>query len=65
MSVEGVSKSAIARIKQLSWNTMARWIERAAEAARLFNDLMIRGYVLSELQADELRAFVWSKAFPT
>ena len=29
MSVEGVSKSAIARIKGISWNTVTRWLARA------------------------------------
>ena len=33
MSVEGVSKSSIARIMGISWNTVARWLERAAMAA--------------------------------
>ncbi len=32
LSVEGVSKSAIARVKRLSWNTVSRWLERAAHA---------------------------------
>lgn len=30
MSPEGVSRSAIARIKGISWNTVARWLERCA-----------------------------------
>jgi IS1 family transposase len=65
MSVEGVSKSSIARIKGLSWNTVARWLERAAIAARRFNHAMTRDYVLRELQADEIRTFTISKEFPT
>ncbi len=61
MSVEGVSKSAIARVTELSWNTVARWQERAARTARRFNDEKLRGFDLLELQADELRAFVGRK----
>jgi transposase-like protein len=33
MSVEGVSESAVSRIKGISWNTVARWLGRAAIAA--------------------------------
>ena len=61
MSVEGVSKSSIACIKGLSWSTVARWIERAAAAARRFNTSMTQGYQLKELQADEIRTFLQSK----
>ena len=50
MSVEGVSKSAIARVMQLSWNTVARWQERASRTARRFNDEKLRGFDLLELQ---------------
>jgi len=64
MSVEGVSKSSIARIKGISWNTVARWIERAAAAARRFNHFMTRAYELKELQADEIRTFLSHKARP-
>lgn len=61
MSVEGVSRSAIARVKGISWNTVARWLERAAAAAGRFNDRMIKGYELREIQADEIRTFLVSK----
>jgi len=61
MSVEGVSISAIARIKGISWSTAARWLARAAEAARRFNDIMTGGYELREVQADEVRTFVGSR----
>jgi len=65
MSVEGVSISSIARIKGLSWNTVARWIERAADATRRFNHVMTRGCDLKELQADEIRTFLVQKDRPT
>ena len=61
MSVEGVSISAIARVKGISWNTAAGWLERAAQAARRFNDTMTRAYDLREIQADEIRAFIGCK----
>ena len=64
MSVEGVSKSSIARIMGIAWNTAARWIERAAGHAKKFNDRRTQGYEITELQADEIRAFVQGKAHP-
>ena len=65
LSVEGVNKSSIARVLGITWNTVARWLERAAGAARQFNHRMLRGFELSELQADEIRTFVDSKNHPT
>ena len=64
MSANGVSKSPISRIKGISWNTVARRVERAAEAARPFNDVMTQGHTIRELQADEIRTFVSSKSRP-
>jgi len=61
MSVEGVSKSSIARIMGISWNTAARWEEKAATAAKSFNKLMMQGYELEEIQADEIRTFSGGK----
>jgi IS1 family transposase len=61
MSVEGINRSAIARIRGISWNTVARWLERAAEAARQFNDTMTRGYEVREIQADEIKTFLTNK----
>lgn len=49
LSVEGVSKSAIARIEGLSWNTVSRWLDLAALFARRFNRANTPGYVLREL----------------
>jgi len=65
LSVEGVSKSAIARLKGLSWNTVARWIERAAAVTERFNDLRLSKYVLTELRTDEIRTFTQGKDRPT
>ena len=58
LSVEGLSKSAIARVMRLSWNTVARWLQRAAEAAERFSARLLSGYALIELQADEIRTFI-------
>ena len=61
MSVEGVSKSAIARVKRLGWNTVDRWLERAASHCRAFNDTHIKELDIAELQADEIRTFAGGK----
>ena len=65
LSVEGVSKSSISRIKQISYNTVARWQELAAEFADHFNKIKIKGYDIIELQADEIRTLVQNKKNPT
>ena len=64
LSVEGVSKSAIARVKRLSWNTVSRWLERAANIAKKFNEHRLRGFLLQELQLDEIRTFLDRKNRP-
>ena len=64
MGANEVSKSAIARIKGISWNTVARWVEGAAEAERKFNHLMTQDYPLRELQTDEIKTFVPEKNHP-
>lgn len=79
LTVEGVNKSSIARLEGLSWNTVSRWLELAASLARSFNNARTRGYVLRELQLDELNTFlqkrnrktwvfagieVWSRLWP-
>ncbi len=61
LSVEGVCKSAIARLEGLSWNTVARWQALAAAAAGKFNHVRTGGYDLTELQLDELATFLQSK----
>jgi transposase-like protein/IS1 family transposase len=64
LSVEGLNKSAIARVKRISWNTVARWLERAAHSCRRFNDRKIAALAVEELQADEIRTIVGSKEHP-
>ena len=64
MSVEGMSKSSIARSKGLAWNTVAHWLDLAAQFAERFNDHMIRDFELLEVQADEICTFVQGKKSP-
>jgi transposase-like protein len=61
LSVEGLDKSAIARVKGITWNTVHRWLEKAAAWCRRFNDRKIRRLTSIELQADEIRTIVGSK----
>ena len=65
LRVEGVSLSAIARTERLAWNTVARWLERAASVCRRFNHRRTTGFVATELQADEIRSFTGGKTRPT
>src|SRR5262245_34562977 len=61
LSVEGVNKSAIARVKRLAWNTVHRWLEKAAAWCRRFNNRKIKGLSIGELQADEIRTIIRGK----
>ena len=62
---QGVSISAIARVEGIAWNTVARWLEHAAAVCRGFNQSRMAGFVVEELQADEIRSFVGGKTRPT
>ena len=64
LSVEGLNKSAIARVKQIAWNTVARWLEKAAHSCRRFNHRRIATLAVAELQADEIRTIVGNKEHP-
>lgn len=55
LSVESLNKSAIARVKRISWNTVDRWLQGAAGSCHRFNDQKIDRIAISELQADEIR----------
>ena len=61
MCVHGIGISAMARIKWMSWGTVARWLETAVAYAQRFNRRMLRGFVIYELQADEIRTFAGAK----
>ena len=61
MCVHGLAISTMARIKRIAWSTVARWLESAAAHAARFNDRMLKGFVIRELQADEIRTFAGAK----
>ena len=61
MCVNGLGIKAMARVKQISWGTVARWLESAARYAERFNQRKLKGFVIHELQADEIRTFVGDK----
>ena len=61
MSVEGVNKSAISRVKSPAWNMVHRWLERAGESCRNYSNKTLKGFEIKELQADELCTFVGNK----
>ena len=65
LRMEGVSMAAIARIKCLSWNTVARWLGKAAARATRFSEQRVRGLELVELQADEICTFAREKDHQT
>ena len=56
------ASSAVARVEGLAWNTVARWLEKAAYVCRGFNQRRTAGFGVEELQADEIRSFAGSKA---
>jgi transposase-like protein/IS1 family transposase len=64
LSIEGLNKSAIARVQRIAWNTVDRWLERAGDRAHRFNDQEMAGLHVRELQADEIRTIVRSKQQP-
>jgi IS1 family transposase len=64
LSVEGLNKSAIARVKQISWNTVHRWLERASHWCRRFSDRKMKRLLMGELQADEMQTIVVGKEQP-
>ena len=64
LSVEGLNKSAIAWVKRITWNTVDRWLQRAADSCRRFNDQKIDGIAVSELQADEIRTIINDRQQP-
>ena len=59
--VEGVNTTAIARLEGVSWNTISRWLERAAARARRLEAEHLRGHALIELQLDEMNTFLLSR----
>ena len=54
LRVEGVSISSISRIKGIAWNTVARWLEKAAQVCRRFNHRRIAGFARGQQEDTEL-----------
>ena len=65
LRVEGVSISSISRIEGIAWNTVARWLEKAAQVCRRFNHRRIAAFAAEELQADEIHTFAGNKKTPS
>ena len=63
--MEGTNKSAIARLLKVTWNTVARWLSRAAAAAKHFNHKKLKNFHVQEVQVDEIRTFIEGKSRPT
>ena len=61
LRVEGVSITAIARVEGVAWNTVARWLEKAADACRRFNSKRIAGFVVEDVKVErrELMGAAW------
>jgi len=64
LSVEELNKSAIAPVKRITCNTVDRWLEKAAASYRRFNEQQMDRAPISELQADEIPAFIHGKEQP-
>jgi len=58
MHLEGMSTAGIARTLHRSWNTIARWIKRAADHAHGFQEKALQHLEAVELQIDELHTHV-------
>lgn len=65
LNLEGMSKAAIARVTGKSWNTVARWLERASAHAKGFQEKRVRRVDAVEVQLDELRTTVGDKRRPS
>ena len=53
------------RVEGIAWNTVARWLEKAAQVCRRFNHRRIAGFAAEELQADEIHTFAGNKKTPS
>jgi transposase len=60
-----LNKSAIARVERIGWNTVDRWLEKASDCGRRFNDQRTTGFRATEPQADEIRTIIQAKQQPT
>jgi transposase-like protein len=58
LSVEGLNKSALARVKRIAWNTVHHWVEKAAEIWARNPDASHAGWIDNQaavVQGDFLR----------
>ncbi len=65
MSVEGMSRAAIARVEHIDPHTVDRWLGRASAMAERFNATMTHNVLVHELQADELQTLASQQGQPT
>lgn len=65
LSVEGLNNSSIARVERIGWNTADRWLEKANDCGRRFNDKQTTGFRAAEFQVDESRTITQGKQQPT
>ena len=63
MSVNGISKSAISRIKNMSWNTVDRWLHLAFLFTQQFNAQVLQRYQIIELRIGNISTL--SNSHPT
>ena len=66
--VSGIS--SISRIKGIAWNTVARWLEKAAQVCHRFNHRRIAGFAAKELSNKKTPSCfvtieVWSRLWPS
>jgi len=65
LSVEGLNKSAITRVEGIGWNTVDRWLEKASDCGRRFNDKETTGFKASAVTLRNIclvsLAIIWSR----
>jgi len=62
MLCEDASMRAISRVKDVSYNTVAKLLVDAGRACAMFHDATIRNVKATKIQCDELWAFCYAKA---
>jgi len=61
MLVEGSSMQSIARVADVSFNTVDKLLKNAGEACEAFHDATVRGVKAKRVQCDEIWSFVYAK----
>ena len=46
------------RVKRIAWNSVHRWLQKAAGICRRFNDRKTNDIAIAELQVDEIRTII-------